>query len=74
MGLEVLYVLIPMTLILAVLALAWFLWAIHNGQFDDLETPALRILFDEEPGPAEEPGEEPRTPPAHARPDRTTEE
>ena len=24
-----------------------FIWAIRRGQFDDLETPATRILFDE---------------------------
>lgn len=47
MGLEVLYLLIPVTFILAVLALGMFVWAIHAGQFDDLETPAMRILFDD---------------------------
>jgi cbb3-type cytochrome oxidase maturation protein len=27
--------------------LAAFLWAVRNGQYDDLETPAARILFDD---------------------------
>jgi cbb3-type cytochrome oxidase maturation protein len=47
MGLEILYLLIPVTLLLALVALGWFVWAIHNGQFDDLETPAIRVLFDD---------------------------
>lgn len=53
MGLDVLYLLIPVTLILAGVALGLFVWAIHAGQFDDLETPAIRILFDDGPPPAE---------------------
>ena len=48
MGLEILYLLIPATLLLAVLGLMMFLWANHTGQFDDMETPAIRILFDDE--------------------------
>ena len=51
MGLEVLYLLIPVSLALALAALALFIWAIHSGQFDDLETPAIRILNDEERTP-----------------------
>jgi nitrogen fixation-related uncharacterized protein len=27
--------------------LALFIWAVRSGQFDDLETPAVRILFDD---------------------------
>ena len=34
--------------------LAAFVWAVRRGQFDDMDTPALRVLFDHEltPGPA----------------------
>ena len=53
MGLDVLYLLIPITLILAGIALGLFVWAIHAGQFDDLETPAIRILFEDSAPPAE---------------------
>jgi cbb3-type cytochrome oxidase maturation protein len=55
MGLEVLYLLIPASFVLALAALAFFVWAIRAGQFDDLETPALRMLDDEsavDTGPA----------------------
>ena len=49
MGLEILYLLIPATFLLAVIALGMFIWAIHSGQYDDLETPAIRLLFEKEP-------------------------
>ena len=43
---NVLFLLIPVSLILLVLAVAIFFWAVRNGQFDDLETPAYRVLMD----------------------------
>ena len=51
MGLEALYLLIPVSVFLAAVALALFLWAMLTGQFDDLETPPLRMLFEEEAAP-----------------------
>ena len=56
MGLDILYLLIPASLVLAAVALVLFVWAIQTGQFDDLETPAIRILFDDatpQPAPPE---------------------
>lgn len=44
---EVLYVLLPLALVLVVAAIAAFRWAVRDGQLDDLETPAVRILFDD---------------------------
>lgn len=52
MGLEALYLLIPASIVLAAIALALFIWAIHSGQFDNLETPAIRILFEDGTEPA----------------------
>ncbi len=26
-----------------------FIWAMKNGQYDDAETPAIRMLFDDKP-------------------------
>jgi cbb3-type cytochrome oxidase maturation protein len=46
---EVIYVLLPSALIFAAGAVALFAWAARSGQFDDLETPALRILGDDSP-------------------------
>ncbi len=44
----VLYVLVPLALILAASAVAAFLWATKTGQLDDLETPAMRMLHDDD--------------------------
>ncbi|MGM0785739.1 MAG: cbb3-type cytochrome oxidase assembly protein CcoS [Pseudomonadota bacterium] len=45
---SILYLLIPLSLILLGLAVWAFFWAVKNDQFDDLEGPAHRILFDED--------------------------
>ncbi|MBH24647.1 MAG: cbb3-type cytochrome oxidase assembly protein CcoS [Myxococcales bacterium] len=44
---SILYILIPLALVLSAGSVAVFWWAVRDGQFDDLETPALRILTDE---------------------------
>ncbi len=47
---ETIFVLLPLALLIAAIAVGLFIWAAKTGQFDDLETPAVRILFeDEEP-------------------------
>jgi cbb3-type cytochrome oxidase maturation protein len=46
---EILYLLIPLSLAFVALAVAIFFWAVKSGQFEDLEGPAYRILFDDEP-------------------------
>ncbi len=45
---NVLIYLIPIALLLGLLGLAAFLWALRNGQFDDLDGAAERVLFDDE--------------------------
>jgi cbb3-type cytochrome oxidase maturation protein len=47
----ILLFLIPLATLLAGLALAAFLWSVRDGQMDDLETPALRILHDDKAQP-----------------------
>ncbi|MCF7221421.1 cbb3-type cytochrome oxidase assembly protein CcoS [Marilutibacter chinensis] len=48
---NILLLLIPLSLMLLVAAIAMFVWAVRRGQFDDLDTPALDILRDDpEPG------------------------
>ena len=44
---SVMFILLPVALFLAGVALAVFIWAARTGQFDDLETPALRILHED---------------------------
>jgi len=41
-------ILIPIALVMGALGLAFFFWAIRNGQFEDLDGAANRILIDED--------------------------
>lgn len=45
---NIIFMLIGISLFLALIAISAFFWAMHNGQNDDMETPAMRILFDED--------------------------
>ena len=40
--------LIPLALAMGAIGLAAFFWAMRNGQFDDMDGAALRILIDDE--------------------------
>jgi cbb3-type cytochrome oxidase maturation protein len=39
--------LIPVALLLGGIGLAAFLWALRNGQYDDLDGAAVRVLLDD---------------------------
>ena len=45
---EIIFVLIGVSVIVAGAFLGAFLWAVKSGQYDDKYTPSIRILFDEE--------------------------
>ncbi|WP_083936539.1 cbb3-type cytochrome oxidase assembly protein CcoS [Arcticibacter svalbardensis] len=45
---NILYFLIGTSVIMALLFLAAFFWALKNGQHDDMYTPAVRMLFDDD--------------------------
>ena len=45
---SVIYILLPVAGLLAAAAVGGFIWAVRRGQFDDLDTPAVRILHDDE--------------------------
>jgi cbb3-type cytochrome oxidase maturation protein len=51
---EIIYLLIPLSVILVGVIIWFFLWAIRTGQFDDLEGPAYRILMDDDSPKLEE--------------------
>jgi cbb3-type cytochrome oxidase maturation protein len=51
---NIFYLLIGVSLLAALIFLAAFIWAVRSGQFDDNETPAIRILFDDDPQEKEE--------------------
>ena len=44
----ILLLLVPLSLVLLGVAIWAFVWAVRRGQFDDLDTPALDILADDE--------------------------
>ena len=46
---NIFYLLIGVSLLAALVFLAAFIWAVKSGQFEDNETPSIRILFDDEP-------------------------
>lgn len=48
---ESLYFLVPCALIFIAVAVKVLFWAINNGQYDNLDTEAHRILFDAEQPP-----------------------
>jgi cbb3-type cytochrome oxidase maturation protein len=45
---DILYLLIPISLIIVAIAVWIFMWAIRSGQYEDLEGPAHRILMDDD--------------------------
>ncbi len=47
---EILYLLIPLSVVLILVIGAVFWWALNSGQFEDLEGPAHRILMDDDDG------------------------
>ena len=51
---SIILVLIPLGLVLVVVAVAAFFWAVGNGQFDDLDSPAWRILTRDDRRPRNE--------------------
>ncbi|WP_150303412.1 cbb3-type cytochrome oxidase assembly protein CcoS [Pseudomonas saliphila] len=44
----VLYIIVPVAVVLVIVAIWVFNWAVNSGQYDDLDSPAHSILFDEE--------------------------
>lgn len=44
----IIYLILPLALVLAGGAVAAFFWAARHGQYDDLDTPPLRMLIDDE--------------------------
>lgn len=46
---EVIYGLLPAMLAIGVIGVVVFIWAVRNGQYDDMEGAANRVLFDDEP-------------------------
>lgn len=54
----VLYLLVPLALVLAAAGVGAFYWSVRTGQYDDTDTPAVRLLIEDDavsaPGYSEE--------------------
>ena len=46
---NILLLLVPLSLMLLLVIIGAFVWAVRNGQFDDLDTPPLDVLSDRQP-------------------------
>lgn len=46
-----LYVVIPLAVLIVGLAIGAYVWSARTGQFDDLDTPAVRMLHDDDESP-----------------------
>jgi cbb3-type cytochrome oxidase maturation protein len=57
---NIIFILIPLGLLLSAVAVAAFFWAVRSGQYDDLESPGWKILYDDDRAPPQ---------PAAPRPD-----
>jgi cbb3-type cytochrome oxidase maturation protein len=61
---EILILLIPLSVLIALGIGIVFWWSVDNGQFDDLESPGQRILMDDDRAGTKASNNLPRLPPA----------
>ena len=47
---NIILVLIPVTLLVVIVAVALFFWAVNHQQFDDLDSPGVLPLLEDDPG------------------------
>lgn len=45
---SILYLLIPLAVVIIAVAVAFFVWTVRSGQYEDMEGPAYRILMDDD--------------------------
>ena len=48
---DILFLLIPVSILVLIVAIWAFVWAVKSGQFEDLEGPAYRIIMDDDNDP-----------------------
>ncbi|MBW7906700.1 MAG: cbb3-type cytochrome oxidase assembly protein CcoS [Phycisphaerae bacterium] len=52
---SVIYVILPLAMLMGAAAVAAFIWAVRSGQYDDVDTTALRLLHDDDVEPPHRP-------------------
>jgi cbb3-type cytochrome oxidase maturation protein len=45
---SVLFIVVPLALFVVLIAVAAYVWSARGGQFDDLDTPPVRMLHDDD--------------------------
>lgn len=45
---SVIFIVLPLALIVVAIAVIAYVWSARGGQFDDLDTPAVRMLHDDD--------------------------
>lgn len=50
---EILYLLVPLSVVLVFVIAVIFWWSLKSGQFEDMEGPGYRILMDDDKSGAE---------------------
>lgn len=45
---DIIFILLPLSFFLALVGLIGYLWSVKSGQFEDLDTPAMRILSEDQ--------------------------
>ncbi|RKZ70204.1 MAG: cbb3-type cytochrome oxidase assembly protein CcoS [Gammaproteobacteria bacterium] len=45
---DIIYLLLPVALVIVIIIIAIFFWAVKSDQFEDMEGPAYRILMDDD--------------------------
>jgi len=58
---SVLFVLVPLAILLVAVFVGFFVWSARTGQFEDLVTPAMRVLHDDPATRKEAPPSDDRT-------------
>lgn len=51
---SVLFIVVPLALIVVLAAVVAYIWSARAGQYDDLDTPAVRMLHDDDAAPPKE--------------------
>ena len=44
---EIIFILLPISLLLGAAGCVAYLWCVRSGQFDDLDTPSVKLLTDD---------------------------
>lgn len=53
-GMDILYLLVPMSILLVFVIAAIFWWSLKSGQFEDLDGPGYRVLMDDDRVPTQD--------------------